>query len=139
MSSRLLAEGALFVDDVAARLREAGFEVEPFGQEQIRSEAVRAALVATSSPLRWLPDLIAVRGPLAYWVDAKGGRNDTPNRAIEVSALRTDRDLDRAGFAIVLVWSTPGTSPATSTPTRASTWAAPSGTEAARPSFASNG
>jgi hypothetical protein len=46
------------------------------------------------SGLRWLPDMIAARGPMLCLIDAKSGRHDTGNYAIEYRALMVGRVLE---------------------------------------------
>jgi hypothetical protein len=75
-------------------LRRKGWIVESFGQGQL-SAAMRMALQACTdwegqpTGLRWLPDLIAVGGPLAVLIDAKSGETwrTTGNLSIEKAAL----------------------------------------------------
>lgn len=88
MSRARLEQGKVFEAAVGDRLRAHGWTVEPFGQALL-SEAIRTALRRHAHlPLRWMPDLLAVRGDdLPVMVDAKGGRTDTPNYAIERDAF----------------------------------------------------
>lgn len=56
---------------VASVLRARGWLVEPFGQAQI-SEAIRVALRRNRHlPLRWMPDLLCIKGERVLLVDAK--------------------------------------------------------------------
>jgi len=75
-------------------LRRKGWFAESFGQEQL-SAAMRMALQSCTdwegrpTGLRWLPDLIAVGGPLAVLIDAKSGERwrTTGNVCVEKAAL----------------------------------------------------
>jgi hypothetical protein len=97
-----LKEGQAFEDLVAEKLRGEGFLVCRFGQAQIADD-VRQALQATTSPLRWLADLLAVRGEQWFWVDPKTGRTDTDNNVIEQSAMNAHRAHGET-YKIVIVW-----------------------------------
>lgn len=74
--------------DVAERLRAHGWTVEPFGQALL-VEAIRTALRHYAHlPLRWMPDLLGVRGDdIPVLIDAKWGRSDTPNYDLERDAF----------------------------------------------------
>lgn len=94
---------------VAERFTDARCIVCPFGQAQI-SDIARDGLGLTSSPLRWMPDLLVIT-PLdeavqhAYWVDAKAEfRKDTPNYSLEINAWRTHHWLAHAGIDVIIVW-----------------------------------
>jgi hypothetical protein len=75
-------------------LRRKGWIVESFGQGQL-SAAMRMALQGVAdragqpTPLRWLPDLLAVCGHVAVLIDAKSGERwrTTGNLDIEKAAL----------------------------------------------------
>jgi hypothetical protein len=72
---------------VEAHIDHAGWDVCEFGQGCL-SEEVRRALQPIDTPLRWMPDLVAVRGQVAYLVDGKwSNRQDTGNYDIECSSL----------------------------------------------------
>lgn len=82
----------------------AGASVVPFGQAMLPA-STRDRLRLTPSPIRWLPDLLVVTPHRALLVDAKAGRADTPNYAIEWAALVAHRRLERSGLDVVIVWS----------------------------------
>jgi len=62
--------------------------VADFGQGVLGDDMV-AALQATDCPLRYMPDLLAVKGRRARLLDAKYGRLDTGNHAVEVASLES--------------------------------------------------
>lgn len=76
---------------VRARLEAAGWLVDWFGQAQI-PEAMRKVIRTCPTALRWLPDMIATReGPAGndiVFVDAKTGRDDTPNYCVEIESVK---------------------------------------------------
>lgn len=81
--------------------------VQPWGQGLIREE-IRAALGTRWPPVlwRWIPDLIAVRGRQVVLVDPKTSlRNDTPNFAIEQSAVIAHSIMAHLGLQIVYVFA----------------------------------
>lgn len=80
------------------------FTVERFGQAML-PEPVRDQLRRTSSGLRWLPDLLAMRADVVMLIDAKAAaRTDTPNYSIEVAALLAHRALWHIGHDVRVVW-----------------------------------
>lgn len=92
---------------VAAALAERGWLVQPWGQGLIREE-IRAALVTRWPPVlwRWIPDMIAVRGKTVVLVDPKTSlREDTPNFAIEQSALIAHQIMAYLGLQIIYVFA----------------------------------
>lgn len=61
------------------------------------------------SRLRWLPDMIAARGPNLCLIDAKSGRHDTGNYAIEAQALIVGRLLvEQFHTPVFYVWDDGG-------------------------------
>lgn len=86
--------------------RRDGWTACPFGQGLL-DETVRAALRTIDTPLRFLPDIVAVRGPAAYLIDAKTEtRFDTPNFAIQTDALVAGHSWSRfAALPLVFVWA----------------------------------
>lgn len=68
-------------------LRQAGWVADHWGQGMLTDD-LRTALRGTTSPLRWAPDVLAVRGSTTTFVDAKSEiRQDTPNFSLEKSAF----------------------------------------------------
>lgn len=73
-------------------LRKREWIAEPFGQGQL-PETVRAALRRIRTPVRWMPDIIAMKsfptGPQLRFVDAKAGERwrETGNHDLEVAAI----------------------------------------------------
>lgn len=68
-------------------VRQAGWTADHWGQGLL-SDPMRKALRGTDSPIRWAPDILAVRGQTTTFVDAKGEiRQDTPNFSIEKRAF----------------------------------------------------
>lgn len=68
-------------------VRQAGWVCDNWGQGMLTDD-LRAALRPTKSPLRWAPDLLAVRGQTVTFIDAKSEiRQDTPNFSIERRAF----------------------------------------------------
>lgn len=87
---------------VADALERLGYTVTRFGQGQL-SEAAREVLKAHHSPIRWMPDLLAVNLRHAVLVDAKNtaGRN----YAIETAAHDAHYSMAVAlGTPVVYVW-----------------------------------
>jgi hypothetical protein len=74
---------------VAGELRSRGWAVEPFGIELLTPSA-KGWLIATGSPARWLPDLIAKRARDVVVIDAK-------------SSLRHDRHSVETRSALAAV------------------------------------
>jgi hypothetical protein len=71
---------------VCERITAAGWTCEAFGQGML-SETMRDVLKVHRTPIRWMPDLIAVRDEVLL-IDAKYElRTDTPNFSIECSAI----------------------------------------------------
>jgi hypothetical protein len=62
---------------VADRLTKDGWSVDSTGIETFRSE-ITEALGRTESPLRWMPDFIAVRGLDVVYIDAKAAMESGP-------------------------------------------------------------
>ena len=92
---------------VTDALADRGWLVQPWGQGLIREE-IRAALVTRYPPVlwRWIPDLIAVKGKTVVLVDPKTSlRSDTPNFAIEQSALIAHQIMANLGLQIVYVFA----------------------------------
>ena len=76
--------------NVCARIRSLGWQCEPFGQALL-SEPMREALRRFKTPVRWMPDLIAVRDEILF-VDAKSEqRRDTPNFSVECASWESDK------------------------------------------------
>jgi hypothetical protein len=73
-------------------LREREWIAERFGQGQL-PETVRATLRRIQTPVRWMPDIIAMKsfptGPQLRFVDAKAGDKwrETGNHDLEVAAI----------------------------------------------------
>src|SRR5262245_53343513 len=83
-----LAQGKAHEIEVTSRLRSHGWAVEPFGQALL-TEAIRAALRRHAHlPLRWMPDLLAVRGDdLPLMVDAKTSQPGYSSYVLERDAF----------------------------------------------------
>lgn len=61
------------------------------------------------SGLRWLPDMIAARGPLLRLIDAKSGRHDTGNYAVEYRSLMIGRIVEvEFNTPVFYVWDDGG-------------------------------
>lgn len=103
MSQQRLDLAADHEHETALRLEQAGWFPIPWGQGQL-PEMARRMLGRTLSPIRWTPDLLAIRDTTAVFIDAKAGRSDTANYAIEAQALVSHRRLCRAGHPVVVVW-----------------------------------
>ena len=81
-----LAGGYSHEQAVRNRLASIGWTCEHIGQGAQSSE-MRNALRKTASPIRWGPDLLAVRGDDVRLLDAKAEtRKDTSNFSIEFKA-----------------------------------------------------
>jgi hypothetical protein len=94
--------------EATERLRDAGYVVGQFGQAMLPQE-VREQLRHSESDLRWLPDLIAIRGTRELLVDAKtSARSDTPNYSIELRAHRAHLALMSAYGVPVVYYFTGG-------------------------------
>lgn len=75
---------------VMERIRSAGWSCEPFGQAML-TEAIRKILRRHRTPIRWMPDLLAIREEVLL-VDAKYElRTDTPNFSIECDAIEAHK------------------------------------------------
>lgn len=72
-----------------------GWLAQEYGAAML-TDQMAEALRATESLLRWTPDIIACRETQVVLVDAKTGRDDTPNYCIEKRSV----DAARA-FAII--------------------------------------
>lgn len=67
-----------------------GWAAEPFGQGQM-STILRDAIANKPTALRYMPDIVAVRGDDIRFIDAKAQlRTDTSNWSIEHAAWRAD-------------------------------------------------
>lgn len=96
---------------VLARLREAGWTAGPYGQGQLKE--VRDELRHLDTPLRWAPDIIAIRTyPTGHkrlvFVDAKAGSRwrTTGNHGVEMAALKAADEHERAfGGNVFFVFS----------------------------------
>ena len=92
-------EGALI-----AALRAWDWTACPYGQGMLSAD-VRDALRVIATPIRWHPDIIAVRGDVACFVDAKAGTQETPNHSIEQSSLAAFNDWYlHARLPVVVCW-----------------------------------
>jgi Holliday junction resolvase len=91
---------------VADRVRQAGWLCEPFGQALL-SEAMRQALRHSGrTPVRWMPDLIAVRARDVLFIDAKTVQSATANFSIEADAYDSAQRWSSAlGEALVYVFA----------------------------------
>lgn len=88
-------------------LKRNGWMAERFGQGLL-SQQMRAALlrVQPATPIRWLPDILAVKHCRVVLLDAKGGRDDTPNVSIEEASSRAALAFSHAMNCQVLhVWA----------------------------------
>lgn len=64
-----------------------GWMCEPFGQVNL-TEKARSRLRLNSTPLRWMPDLLALHeSGAAAILDAKTCRRDTPNWDVEINSI----------------------------------------------------
>jgi hypothetical protein len=100
-----LAESHEFA--IRVELERRGWTVEPFGIALL-SDHMRQALrqVQPLALWRWLPDLIATRDRRTVLVDGKDEqRNDTPNFAVEETAILAHRTMATLGVPIVYVFS----------------------------------
>lgn len=91
---------------VLERFRRFGWHAHPFGQT-LFSEPFRRELKRSSSDLRWLPDVIAIRGTDVVLADAKTElRDDTPNHAIEIRSVESHIRIQKAfpRITIYYVW-----------------------------------
>lgn len=105
MTNRMVV-GAMHEKAVAELLRQYGCHVHPFGQQMLDEHTRdRLRLVDPPTPLRWLPDMVVSVGGRCWLVDAKDGRKDTPNYAIEDAALQAHKVHQTLwGIPFVLVW-----------------------------------
>lgn len=89
----------------AQRLRAYRWEVCDFGQGQLTAP-MRDALRRINTPLRWMPDLLAVRETKVALIDAKAEQNkDTPNFSLEKSSHSAHiRWWVTFGIPLVYVW-----------------------------------
>lgn len=72
---------------VIALLRHHGWIADHWGQALV-SDELRRALKGTSSPARWSPDILAVRGREWALIDCKAEvKVDTPNYSLEIAAF----------------------------------------------------
>lgn len=72
-----------------------GWQAEPYGQALLSEDMRRAlrrcrTLAGRKAPVRWMPDIIAVRSPEVRFIDAKAGQKweATGNHDIEADALQ---------------------------------------------------
>lgn len=86
-------------------LRQAGWVADHWGQGML-TEDLRSALRATKSPVRYAPDLLAVRGSTVAFIDAKSEiRQDTPNFSLEKAAFQAHSQWWAGnGGHLVYVW-----------------------------------
>lgn len=93
--------------DVRKRLMDQGWDAQEWGNGLL-TDTIRNVLQhqPTKLMLRWLPDLIAVRGFGVRLVDAKAEkRSDTPFFSLEIDAWSTHLVLERVfGIPVVYVW-----------------------------------
>jgi hypothetical protein len=98
--------GVLHEANVRDRLEERGWHAYTWGQG-LFCDDVRTALLARQPAVlwRWIPDLIAVKGPRLVLVDPKTDLfGDTDNFSIEILALTAHKVMTALGLAIVYVW-----------------------------------
>jgi hypothetical protein len=76
-----------------------GWVTFPFGAGQLTEEA-RRQLIKYDTPMRYIPDILAFREDRLVLVEAKTGRNDTDNVAIETKCYE-------AGFSLSGIWRIP--------------------------------
>lgn len=93
-------------DRVKERLVELGWAVSSYGQGAFCDD-VRQALVdyRPVAHWRWMPDLIAARGPRVALIDAKADESVTPNFSIEVAAYMAHLTMRGLGLPIFYVWA----------------------------------
>ena len=87
-------------------LRGKGWTAEPFGQGLL-TDKMRDALkqVRPPTPVRWMPDVIAVKGSRVLLLDAKTGRDDTENVSLEDASSRAALAFVIAmGCRVIHVW-----------------------------------
>ena len=97
--------------ELAEGLRARGWQVTEFGQGQLTPDAHQALRewrdsYGRPSLIRWLPDLLAWRGPDVYMVDAKSesGR-DTGNVAVELDAFQVGVHIEQIlNTPMLYVW-----------------------------------
>lgn len=91
-------------DAVLDEVRRLGWSACSYGQGLLSSE-VRNALKGARTPLRWEPDILAVLNGRIVGVEAKTGRDDTPNHIIEKDSLDALQAwAEYAGTYVVVVW-----------------------------------
>lgn len=101
---RRMADAHTWEEAVTRGLQRIGWKACRYGQGMLTDE-VRDALRRIDTPIRWHPDVIAIRGDVAYFVDAKAGREDTPNHSIERSSLAAFHDwYMHSRIPVVIVW-----------------------------------
>lgn len=105
--TKRLDQGVDHEDRVARILRALGWQVEHVGQG-FMNPSVSKMLRQVNTPLRWFPDLIAVHRDFAdtpILIDAKSGRQDTPNWSAESAALKSHAGAQRyTGLNVFYVW-----------------------------------
>jgi len=92
---------------VARLLRALGWHVDHIGQG-FMDPSVSKMLKRVDTALRWFPDLIAVHRDFPdtpILIDAKNGRQDTPNWSAECAALQSHAGAQRwSGLDVFYVW-----------------------------------
>lgn len=90
-------------DNVAKRLAVTGNTVEQWGLPSFAHQALKSQTPPAFA--RWLPDfLMTTRASAVYAVDAKSVDSNTPNWAIETSALHTYHLLWSLGIRTIIVF-----------------------------------
>ncbi len=87
------------------KITDTGWTVGQYGQACLTKD-VRDALRWIDTPIRWMADHIAIRGPVACLADAKwSNRQDTPNYDIECSSLASlGLQCESLGIPVVIIW-----------------------------------
>lgn len=71
---------------VMAQLRRRGWQVHPFGQGTFPA-AIQTALCTVDSAVRYLPDMIAARGPDVVMIDAKTSLQGSGRYSVSVKCV----------------------------------------------------
>lgn len=75
-----------------------------FGQALLDVLA-RDLLKKTKSPIRWIPDILALSPPQILLIDAKAGRTDTPNWTLEKSSHDAHKLIAQSlNVRVIYVW-----------------------------------
>jgi hypothetical protein len=90
--------------EVQHRLRDAGWVCDGFGQG-FWCRPVRENIQRFQTGLRYVPDIVAIKGDLLCLIDAKAEASNTPNHSVEQASVLAHRDMERLfGVRIYYVW-----------------------------------